>query len=113
MGSFDVHISSFNSWATTLEGFRRAVVERSLEESDAAGVFWNRVNNFLRFLTKEEKEDDPDVVRLRELFNGYARLEGAKLRKGRLDILDLCLEICAKFRDERRRKQIVSVIADP
>jgi hypothetical protein len=110
MESFDVHLGSFDSWAESLESFRGAVVRRPREESDAAGVFWIKVNGFLRFLTGQGKEDDPDVKELRRLFSGYAKLEDTALKKARLDVLDLCLKICTKFRDERKRKAIASII---
>ncbi len=112
MGSFDVRHDSFDSWAGSLRTFREVVVRESREKSDAAGVFWRRVNDFLRFLTKEGKEDDPDTARLRRLFDEYTKLEDAELKKARLEILDLCLEICEKFQDELRRKvAAASIIA--
>ena len=102
--SFDAWHNSFNDWASSLETFKESVLKKLSERkeprggSDGAGVFWTRIRDFMRFLAKEEKEDDPDVVRLRELFNGYARLEGEDFKKALIKILDLCLKICDKFK---------------
>jgi len=100
--SFDVWHCSFNDWANSLESFRGSILERSkrkepLERSDSAGVFWTTIRDFMRFLVQEKKEDDPDVVELRKLFNRYVSLEREDFRRALIEILDLCLKICGKF----------------
>ena len=104
--SFDATYSSFDAWAVSLDDFKK-IIQREpkrgepLGSSDGAGIFWTKIRNFMRFLSKKEKEDDPDVVRLRELFNNYANLEREDFRRALIQILDLCLKICQKFNERQ------------
>ncbi len=101
--NFDVWRCSFNDWADSLESFKESILERlskrkePLERSDSASVFWTTIRDFMRFLSEKEKDGDPDVTELRKQFEKYVHFEGAKFKEAKLRILDLCLEICAKF----------------
>jgi len=101
--SFDVWHCSFNDWADSLRSFKGSILRRlserkkPLEGSNGAGVFWTTIRDFTRFLVQEKKEDDPDAVELRKLFNRYISLEREDFSRALIEILDLCLKICGKF----------------
>lgn len=85
-------------WVSTFQNLEGCVLKDQLKGSDVAGVFWTNVNRFLRFLSGAEMDDDQRVVGLRRLFEEYVNLEGARLKEARLQILGLCLKICAESR---------------
>ncbi len=104
--SFDAIHSSFDDWAVSLDDFKKTIQRepkrgKPLGGSDGAGVFWNKIRDFMRFLAKEEKEGNPEVIELTKLFREYSYLEGEDFRKALIQILDLCLKICQKFNEKQ------------
>lgn len=84
------------TWRESLEFIRRNVKRRLFLDSDSSGAFDKIISDFKSWLFTDDKEKDPDVLKLFHLSRRVANSREELINK-QVEIIDLCIHICDKF----------------